>query len=85
MSGHWLARLEAWVQRQADRYECWLERRWPSASRRVMRPIYASRPDEIAPIWPRAAERQRRAADKVELEGLEIALRMDSAKREDTP
>ena len=81
----WLEQLEAWAQRLGDRYECFLERQGPWASRRGYVAFLRKSADKIEHILPRPAARNRRTADKIEQEGLDITFRMDSPEREDTP
>ena len=80
-----VARVEAWHQRLEDRYEYFLERQGPWASRRGSVAFLRKSADEIEHISPRRAARNRRTADKIEQEGLDITFRMDSPEREDTP
>ena len=81
-----VARVEAWTpERLGDRYECFLERQGPWTGRRGSVAFLRKSADEIEHTSPRRAARNRRTADKIEQEGLDITFRMDSPEREDTP
>lgn len=72
----WARRAEAWIQRVGDRYECWIERRGPRSATRRGHVAYLRRSaDETGHFRPRGAARDRRTADRIEREGLELAFR----------
>lgn len=73
----WFERVDAWLVRQADHYECFIERRIPWGSRRGYATFLRQSADETEHFRPRGAARDRRKADRLEQEGLEIAFRMD--------
>lgn len=78
----WAKKAQAWATRLGDRYECFLERRHWASRRRYVAFLRRSA-DEIEHLWPHKAALQRRKADALEREGLEITLRIDPADREE--
>lgn len=75
-----MGRWDAWATRQVDRYERFVERRFPRWGRWGYAAFLRRSADDTEHFRPRGAARDRRRAARVELEALEIAFRMGSAQ-----